>query len=379
MLQSTTSTTPDPITIILQLAFLLFFAVSLLYGTKIQAYRSMQVLKTSLEKLEKWNIKCKNLLVKKIQKLSEGTKTPKDIEALLEQFMGFIEIMPSNLDPSGIIPKIDFLVDVRDERFKEESQLLAPQATREQQMSLENLIEASMAVDQIFRTVRHFLILAKKTKSYILAMQVEMQIGLIMGMARAYKDAAKAFDEASPIGDALGPMVAAYFIREVNGPAGAPAEELSRETTLQRVQFENREVFVIRAKGPGGCVGKPGELIKKIIDEEGDQISRVIMVDAGLKLEGEKTGSIVVGVGSAIGGIGSEKFFIEEASTAKKIPVDAFVCRESLEDAITTMKRSITKAVPTIVNFIKETIRLRTPVQTKVILAGIGNTIGVGL
>ncbi|HMF30989.1 MAG TPA: DUF1512 family protein [Candidatus Lokiarchaeia archaeon] len=379
MLQIGTTTSSDPWAILLNLAFLIFLVVSMLYGTKIQAYRSLKVLEGALVKLEKWNLKCKNILVKKIQKLSQSTKTPKEIEAMLDEFMGFVEIMPTTLDPAGIVPKIDFLVDVRDERFKEESQHLAPQATREQQLSLENLIEASMAVDQIFKVVRHFMILAKKTKSYILAMQVEMQMGLIMGMAKAYKDAAKAFDEASPIGDALGPMVAAYFIREVNGPEGAPAEEPVRETSVQRVNFESREILVVRAKGPGGCVGKPGELIKRLIDEEGEQVSRVIMVDAGLKLEGEKTGTVVTGVGAAIGGIGSEKYFIEEASTTKKIPVDAFICRESLEDAITTMKKAIAKAVPTIVNFIKETIRIRTAEGSKVILAGIGNTIGVGL
>jgi hypothetical protein len=43
------------------------------------------------------------------------------------------------------------------------------------------------------------------------------------------------------------------------------------------------------------------------------------------------------------------------------------------------MKKTIAKSVPTIVNFIKETIRIRTPEGSKVILAGIGNTIGVGL
>ncbi len=379
MWQIGTNTGTDPLSILLNIAFLTFLVISMLYGTKIQSYRSMKAVEASLQKLEKWNLKVKNILVKKIQKLSQGTKTPKEIEAMLEEFMGFVEIMPTSLDPAGIVPKIDHLMDVRDERFKEETKALTPQATREQQMSLENLIEAGMAVDQIFRLIRHYLIMAKKTKSYILAMQVEMQLGLIMNLARAYKDAAKAFDEGSPIGDGLGPTVAAFFIRDVNNQQGSPAEEPVKETTVQRVTFENREVLVVRAKGPGGCVGKPGELIKQLVQKEGDKISRIFMIDAGLKMEGDKTGSVVVGVGAAIGGIGTEKFKIEAASTEKEIPVDALVCRESLEDAITTMKKPIAKAVPTIVDAIKASIRLRTPEGSKVILAGIGNTIGVGL
>jgi len=378
MLQTGTNTA-DPLSYLFQIAFLTFLVISMLYGTKIQSYRSLKAVEASLLKLEKWNLKVKNILVKKIQKLCQGTKTPKEIEALLEEFIGFIEIMPTSLDPAGIVPKIDHLLDVRDERFKEETRILTPQATREQQLSLENLLEAGMAVDQIYRLIRHYLILAKKTKSYILAMQVEMQLGLIMNLARAYKEAAKAFEEGSPIGDGLGPMVAAYFIRDVNNQQGIPAEELVQETTLQRVIFENREILVVRAKGPGGCVGKPGELIKKLIEKEGDKISRIIMIDAGLKMEGDKTGTIVVGVGAAIGGIGTEKFKIEAASTEKEIPIDAIVCRQSLEDAITTMKKPIAKAIPRIIETIKASIRLRTKEGSKVILAGIGNTIGIGL
>ena len=103
------------------------------------------------------------------------------------------------------------------------------------------------------------------------------------------------------------------------------------------------------------------------------------MIDAGLKLTGDKTGSIAIGVGAAIGGIGIEKHYIEESSTGKEIPIDALICRQSLEDAITTMKRPITQSVSKIVEHIKMAIRKRTEKGTKVIVAGIGNTIGIGL
>ena len=36
------------------------------------------------------------------------------------------------------------------------------------------------------------------------------------------------------------------------------------------------------------------------------------MIDAALKMEGDKTGSVVIGVGAAIGGIGVEKYKIEQ-------------------------------------------------------------------
>ncbi|MCK4238434.1 MAG: DUF1512 family protein, partial [Candidatus Lokiarchaeota archaeon] len=103
------------------------------------------------------------------------------------------------------------------------------------------------------------------------------------------------------------------------------------------------------------------------------------MIDAGLKLEGDRTGSLAIGVGAAIGGIGVEKFKIEESTSGVKIPIDAVICRESLEDAITTMKRPITRSVPKIIEKIKQAIRTRTEKGTKIIIAGIGNTIGIGI
>jgi hypothetical protein len=103
------------------------------------------------------------------------------------------------------------------------------------------------------------------------------------------------------------------------------------------------------------------------------------MIDAGLKLSSDKTGSIVVGVGAAIGGIGVEKFFIEDSSTKKSIPIDALICRQSLENAITVMTRPITQSVPAIVEKIKMGIRKRTEKGSKIIVAGIGNTIGIGV
>ena len=296
----------------------------------------------------------------------------------LEDFLTFVTISPVSLDPYGIIPKFDHVVDVRDNRFKEEVELLAPNADNIQRSHLENLLEATMAIDFIYRLIRHYLILGKKSKSMILLLQISYQLGLIMAMAKAYYHAAKAFSEGSPIGDGLGPLVVASFIRSVSEDE-IKADEITRETIVQEVNFEDRTVFVVRAKGPGGTVGKPGKAIKQLIEQHGDTISRIIMIDAGLKLSGDKTGSIAVGVGAAIGGIGIEKHLIEEASTGKLIPIDALICKQSLEDAITTMKRPITKSVAQLVEKIKTSIRKRTEKGTKIILAGIGNTTGIGV
>jgi len=368
----------DPISLILNLLFFVLIFVSMFYGQKLQGWKAAKEIQAGLDKLKKWNDECKEILVSNFKEFADKKKTRKDLMLQLEEFITFITIPPVSLDPSGIIPKFDHVVDVRDFRFKEEVGLLAPLADNVQRDNLENLVEVTMAIDSIYRLIRHFLILGKKSKSMILLLQISMQLGLILSMAKAYYYAAKAFAEGSPIGDSLGPLVVASFLRDVSD-GEVEAKEIERDTIVQEVEFEERDIFIVRAKGPGGSVGKPGKAIKTLVEKHGKDISRIIMIDAGLKLTGDKTGSIAIGVGAAIGGIGIEKYYIEESSTEKAIPIDALICKQSLEDAITTMKRPITQSVPKFVDKIKMTIRKRTEKGTKVIIAGIGNTIGIGV
>jgi len=372
------SQSSDPISLILNLLFFLLIFISMFYGQKLQGWKASKEIETGLEKLKKWNDECKQILLTNFKEFADKKKTQKDLMLQIEDFITFLTIGPVSLDPYGIIPKFDHIVDVRDERFKEEVAVLAPNADATQRSNLENLLEATMAIDFIYRLIRHYLILGKKSKSMILLLQISMQLGLIISMAKAYYHAAKAFSEGSPIGDGLGPLVAASFIRTVSD-GDVDAKEVERETIVQEVDFEDRDIYIVRAKGPGGTVGKPGKVIKDLIEQHGDSISRIIMIDAGLKLSGDKTGSIAIGVGAAIGGIGIEKHFIEESTTGKAIPIDALICKQSLEDAITTMKRPITQSVPKIVEKIKMAIRNRTEKGSKIIIAGIGNTIGIGV
>ncbi len=149
-----------------------------------------------------------------------------------------------------------------------------------------------------------------------------------------------------------------------------------KDTVYTETELDGRKVIVVKAKGPGGRVGKPGELIKKIIERR--KVSRIIMIDAALKLEGEKSGEIVEGVGAAIGGPPTEKYKIEEITTKKGIPVDALIIKEAFKEAITPLNTRIAKAVDAAVEKVKESIRKYTKKGDTVIVGGIGNTIGIG-
>nr|MDO8114482.1 DUF1512 family protein [Candidatus Sigynarchaeota archaeon] len=381
MLQQT-----EPWQIILNIVFYIFIFVSIFYGNKLQFFIYSRQLEASLIKFKTMRDETKNLTKNKIIELRKKVTKGKDqsevgtkeLDPFLDEFFQFVMIEPVSLDPAGIIPKLDQLINVRESRWEDAVKMLVPGIVPREGRNLENLIEAAMAVDSVYRLVRHFFIQGKKSGSMILVMQIAMQLKIIEQMAEAYTKAAKAFYYGQPIGDALGPQVAATFVRSIK-PEGVEAKEICKETIVQKVSFMNRNVYVIRAMGPGGTVGKPGEGIKMLVDQLEGKVDRILMIDAAMKLEGDKSGSIVEGVGAAIGGIGNEKFKIEEASTANKIPVDAYLCKENLVDAITCMKKSISMSVKTIVERIKIAIEKRTADGSNIILAGIGNTIGIGI
>jgi hypothetical protein len=276
------------------------------------------------------------------------------------------------MDPSGIVSKFDHLLDVRDQKFKEDVRKIAPGADPAQANNLENLVEASWALNTIYRIIRHFYLLGKKTNSIFIIIQLQALLPLIMQEAEAYLGAAKAFAEGQPIGDGIGPLVASKLMKD------REKRRVEKDVVVAETSIEDRKVIALKAEGPGGNVGKPGDAIRSIIEENTGKVSMVVMVDAALKFEGESSGEVSEGIGAAIGGIGTERFKIEEEATKHRIPVYAVIVKESIQEAITPMKKEILEAGEKVVDRIKSLILERSKPGDTVIVAGIGNTIGIG-
>lgn len=193
-------------------------------------------------------------------------------------------------------------------------------------------------------------------------------------MAKAYFEAVRAFADGKPIGDGMGPLAIAHFAKEIQAD---PPEEIAHHTIAFQGEFEGRNLWFVRAKGYGGHIGKPGEAIKILVNRNKGKIARIITVDAGMKLEGEDTGHVIEGVGAAIGDPGPEKHKMEESVVKYDIPIDAIIIKESIEDALSPMKKSLVDAVPKVIEHLKNAIRLRSDTGETLIIAGIGNTIGI--
>ncbi len=361
----------DSITQVISLLTYVFFIVLIFYGQRIQMYVMIREVENSLHKLR--IIKEEGRKVA-IETLKEIGKPATDPTARVDRYLDYFTIGPQNMDPSGIVNKLDHILDIRDERLKDEVRLMAPQVAADEVQinNLENTLEAAMALNFIFKVVRHYYIQGKKTLSLYIIMQLQMILPMVMKEAEAYASALKAFADGQPIGDGVGPLIASKLMH------GYEVRKVYKDCVVANVPLEGRNAIVLKAEGPGGNVGKPGDAIETVIEENQGKFGLMIMIDAGLKLEGEGVGEVAEGIGSAIGGPGVDAFKIEEKVTKYKIPLYAVIVKEDIGDAVSPMRKEINDAVDKAIERIKDAVKERTKEGDTVLIVGVGNSIGVG-
>ncbi len=353
---------------VIQVAFFAYIFMFIFYGQRLQIGMWAREIQKAIGKLYIMKNVARETSIKTVKEIGKPTMDPTPrVDQFLESF--FIE--PVSMDPSGIVWKFDHLLDVRDMTMKNEVRRIAPEADESNVNNLENLLEASMDLNLIYRIVNHYYLFGKRTKSYIILAQLHMLLPIIMETAAAYDGSIQAFAQGQPIGDGAGPLLINKLIREKQ------FKKIEKDMIISETDIDGRKVYALKAEGPGGNVGKPGDALKVLIDSIEGKISLVIMVDAGLKLEGEKSGEISEGIGAAIGGIGTEKYKIEEVATKYKIPVYAVIIKESLKEAIAPMKKELFEGVDKAIEHVKRIINENTKEGETVVLAGIGNTIGI--
>jgi hypothetical protein len=359
----------DILSQIVSWAFYGIFIVFIFYGQRIQMYIMIREVENSLHKLKFIKDEGRKITIEAIKEIGKPTTDP---SARVDRYLEYFTIGPQAMDPSGIVYKLDHILDVRDERLKDEVKLMAPTSDEVQVNNLENSLEAAMALNFIYKVVRHYYIQGKKTLSLYVIMQLQMILPMVMKEAEAYASALKAFAYGQPIGDGAGPLVAAKLMH------GYEIRKLPKDCVMATVPIEGRTALVIKAEGPGGNVGKPGDAVEKVIEENEGKIATLIMIDAGLKLEGETVGEVAEGIGAAIGGPGVDQYKIEEKLTKYHIPNYAVIVKEDIGDAVSPLRKEINDSVDKVIERVKAVLLERTKEGDKVIIVGVGNSIGVG-
>lgn len=353
---------------LVQIAWLGFFVLYMFYGQRLQVKIMLREIESSLHRLKLMRDRGRSIAISAIKEL--GNPVP-DLPARVDRILEHLTFLPTSLDPSGIVRKLEHIVDVRDFRFKDEVKLMLPEANETQVNNVANMLEVALVLNQIYKIVRHFYLTGKKTSSFYIILQLQMILPQVMKESQAHASALRAFTLGQPIGDGVGALVAAKLMQ------GKEEREISMDTVLSEVTIEGRTAFVLKAKGPGGNVGKPGEAVRQILEEKEGKIARIILIDAAQKLEGEKPGEVIEATGVAIGGTGVEKYKVEEVATKYKVPFSAILIKESIGDVISTMRKEISDSVEEVIGRIKRIIRESTKEGDHIVIAGIGNTIGI--
>ncbi len=336
------------------------------YGQKIQLQITSSEINKSLEKLKTYKDETRKELLDYIKTTIKPTIDP---SAKIDRYLEYFTIMPVDLDPNGIIQKIRHIMRSREDYTRTQVKALSSDINSLEASKIENILEAVTTLHMLHKMVRHLYLTAKKQNNFPLILPLQMMIPFIMEEAEALKTAVPAFRQGQPIGDGIGPMIVGKMMLETEKKTAA------FETVWSQKELDGRKLYLMKAEGPAATVGRPGDALERILSET--TIDVIVMIDAALKLEGEDSGTVSQGFGAAIGGIGTDRYQIEEVATKHRIPIHAIVIKQSIKEAITIMKKEIADSAENVTTQIHEFIKDNTKPGQSILLIGVGNTIGV--
>jgi hypothetical protein len=309
----------------------------------------------------------KKKLVKVCVEMGSPDKNP---APTVDNFMEFFVAPPVSLDPAGIMNKFETILDLSEEKFQHMTRTIAPKADDEWRSNITMTLKATLGINGIAKMVRHNLELSRKTGNLQILIMLQMSLPMIMRLVKAQYEGATAFSDGKPVGDGLGPLVTGILMNDIS----EEDLEYNDELVIGEKDIKGRNIIIVRAKGPGARVGKIGKIVTAIMEEKG--INRLITVDAAQKLEGEETGLVAEGIGVVIGGLGVDKWIIEEQMVKKNLRVDAIIVKMGPEEAMCQMTPKILESSEKALEVLNNSI-LQSEAGTKIMVLGVGNSCGI--
>ena len=319
-------------------------------------------LEADLKEVELYYQKSREILVKGIKNKKKGIKQS------IDHFLEFVVAFPVDIEPINLVKKMEHIMTQYEDKYEYFAKRIADEKDREKIKDIKFTLMSTTGLYQMYKVLRHYILTIKKTNNLQLAIVLQMTMPMITKIAKAQMRATESFAKEIPIGDTIGPLIAASLLDK-------PAKEVERDVVLGESKIKGRKVYVMKASGPGAALGKVSDAVKYAIEKKG--INHIITIDAAAKLEGEKTGSIARGVGVMMGGIGVERHKIEDLAVKYDIPLDGLVIKMSAEEASIIMKKEILNAWKKARKELEDMLD-EIPKDRKILIIGVGNTVGVG-
>ena len=353
----------DPIMMLIWILPIILFVF---YGQRIQLWVTSSDIKKGIKKLDGYRNESRLELINYVKHNLDAKDDP---VKKIDKFLDYFTIMPVDMDPNGIVEKVRHTVRSREDYTRAHVLSLSPEMGEIELTKVQTLLEIASSLRMIHKIINHMFLTAKKQNNYPLILPLQMILPFIMEQAESMKDAIPAFKTGQPIGDGIGPMVVGQMM------LSAEKETVAFQTILAKSEFEGRSLFLLKAEGPGSTVGRPADALEHVMSN--NSLDAVIMVDAALKMEGEDSATVAQGFGAAIGGIGTEKFQIEEIATNAHIHVFSIVVKQSVKEAITLMTKDIADKADDVRLQVYDMILENTVRGQSVAIIGVGNTAGV--
>ncbi|MFP4229677.1 MAG: DUF1512 family protein [Candidatus Nanohaloarchaea archaeon] len=345
--------------IVLQvLSFLLFFAM-IFFLPKLMVWQANRRMNSAILDLKAFHNDAEEYFLENMKPLS-------NFEEKYDSMKNFQISEPTSLDPAGMVDRLENVLNASDHKFKRFVEKNADTEDEEELADLKMAFQGVVGTHQMKKAVQHFKELINKTGNFQIVTLVQMMLPIYKELAESQKGATRAFSDNAPIGDGIGPMIAAKMITE-------QPEEIADEIVHSEEKIDEQKVHVIKSKGPGARLGKYGEAVEKVTEE--NDLEAFITVDAASKLESEKTGSVNEGVGVMMGGPGVEKSRIEEVAVEHDIPLEGIAVKQSAPEAAKPMKKEIFEAWKPGRKKVEELVK---EFDGEVAVIGVGNTCGVG-
>jgi len=345
--------------VVIQTIISLLFIVMIFFFPKIMIWQTDRKLKNILVQLDAFRNDAKTMFLE-----NYVNDMDQQLERKFESLRDFKFSAPTSIDPAGMVGKLELVLDSSEDKF--ERFIRKGKVEDEEELANLNMaFKGVMGTHQIYKVLRHFRKLIKKTQNIQLVGLIQMMLPVYKELAESQKEATRAFVDGAPIGDAIGPMVAAKFITE-------EPEEIAEDIVHSEEDISGQKVHVLKSRGPGARLGKYGDALEKVADEK--DIEAIVTVDAGAKFEGEETGSISEGVGVMMGGPGVEKSKIEEVASEKEIPLEGVIIKQSPPEASKPMKKEIFEAYKPAIEKVEELVE---EIDGEIAVVGVGNTCGI--
>ena len=351
---------------LMMLIWIIPIIIFIFYGQRIQLQVTSGEIKKAIKKLELYKTESRTELIDYVKK----TMHPKtDPTKKIDRFLDYFTIMPVDMDPNGIVDKVRHVVRSREDFTRQHVKSLSEDTSELELTKIQTLLEIATSLQMIYKIINHLFLTAKKQNNYPLILPLQMILPFVMEEAEAIRKAIPAFKLGQPVGDGIGPMVVGKLM------LNSEKEDVAFQTVMSKSDYENRKLLLLKAEGPGSTVGRPGDAVEKIVLENKPDL--IVMIDAALKMEGESSATVSQGFGAAIGGIGTERYQIEDIATKNNIPIFAIVIKQSVKEAINLMTKEIANKADEVESQLYEMILENTKPGQSVLVIGVGNTIGV--